>query len=256
MALSVKRKAIWSYLLLLLSNLSQSYRLMMSRTWDLNSKGRMHLLRTDETSKHSEWCSRRAWLGGVATSIVMSQLLGLTPASAAEDKLLARLQSGLDGLDYLIENWEEETTECIYADVPRELLETKNKEALLKAATKFALYDKSDSTVSCKRTAKPIRKYLGLTSSDTPLYKIDFLLQKASSRVDPDMLDDYISATEVWSQLISSADSQAYVSSKGDYASFGEVKKGDDDEGSYLGQARKDIIQARAVLKTLIDALS
>jgi len=203
---------------------------------------------------------RRAFLGAIvgtaATTLHPLPWTGSAgwAAAAEEDRLLARLRKGLAGLDYLLAHWEEETTECIYADVPRELLETKNKEALLKAATKFALYDKSDSTVSCKRTAKPVRQYLGLVSADTPLYRVDFLLQKAASRVDPERLDEYIAATEEWSELISAADSGAYMSSR-DYSSFAVATQGESDARTFLGQARRDAARAREVLARLIEVL-
>ena len=50
-------------------------------------------------------------------------------------------------MDTLLANWEEMTTECNYGEVNRNLLETKNKEALLEAAKTNALFNKDKSMV-------------------------------------------------------------------------------------------------------------
>ena len=63
-------------------------------------------------------------------------------------RLCLRTQVGLKGLDYLLAHWEEETTDCNYGEVNRNLLETKNKEALLEAATTNALFNKDKTMVS------------------------------------------------------------------------------------------------------------
>lgn len=96
-------------------------------------------------------------------------------------------------LGSLLDNWEKATVDCIYADIPRELLETKNKEQLLDKASTFALFDKSVSVVSCKKSNKIVRDYIGATGKG-PLVGADkrVLKRQLLDRVDPDMLDDYI----------------------------------------------------------------
>ena len=74
-----------------------------------------------------------------------------TAYSSSENDIL-QIKEATKALSSLIDNWSRATTECIYADVPRELLESKNKDRLLEKASEFALFDKSTSVVSCKRT--------------------------------------------------------------------------------------------------------
>ncbi|MGK3734918.1 MAG: hypothetical protein ACI8RD_003955 [Bacillariaceae sp.] len=66
-------------------------------------------------------------------------------------------------LNTLIENYQRATIDCTFADVPRDLLESKNKELLLEKASTFALFDKSVSVETCKTTNRIVRSYLGLT---------------------------------------------------------------------------------------------
>jgi hypothetical protein len=68
-----------------------------------------------------------------------------------------------DTLDTLLTNYKRATIDCTFADVPRELLETKNKELLLEKASTFALFDKSVSVETCKTTNRIVRDYLGVT---------------------------------------------------------------------------------------------
>jgi hypothetical protein len=41
------------------------------------------------------------------------------------------LKESTEALSSLLENWQKATIDCTYADVPRELLEAKNKDKLL-----------------------------------------------------------------------------------------------------------------------------
>ena len=86
-----------------------------------------------------------------------------TGSSSSSDSDILQIKEATKALSSLIDNWTKATTECIYADVPRELLESKNKEQLLEKASEFALFDKSTSVVSCKRTNRIVRDYIGAT---------------------------------------------------------------------------------------------
>eukprot|EP00960_Hanusia_phi_P001279 35779-Hanusia_phi.AAC.1 len=128
-------------------------------------------------------------------------------------------QVGLKGLDYLISKWDDETTQCNYAEVSlmprvrcvrpslhsqlsRDLLSSKNKAELLDAAKTNALFDKDN-------------KYM---------------------------------AEESFARLIASADAMAYGSSFGDFSANNEFKKGerpDKKTEQFLTNARSDIEQER-----------
>jgi hypothetical protein len=94
----------------------------------------------------------------VATSPEVAVAKSTTSNSA--NNVMDDIQTIVDAsetLDKLLSNWDKATIDCTYADVPRELLEQKNKEQLLEKASTFALFDKSTSVVSCKKTNKIVR---------------------------------------------------------------------------------------------------
>lgn len=102
------------------------------------------------------------------------------------------LKESIEALTSLLENWDKATIDCTYADVPRELLEAKNKEKLLEKASEFALFDKSTSVVSCKKTNRIVRDYIGATGKGPLVGAEKRLLRKnVVEQVDPDFLDDY-----------------------------------------------------------------
>jgi hypothetical protein len=76
---------------------------------------------------------------------------------------LENLVEAQETLDTLLTNYKRATVDCTFADVPRELLETKNKELLLEKAATNALFDKSASIETCKTTNRVVRNYLGVT---------------------------------------------------------------------------------------------
>jgi hypothetical protein len=144
--------------------------------------------------------TRRAWFRQTAVSgmavMTTTTMLPRQPSFAATTTTtknpLQRLLEAQDTLDTLLSNWKRATVDCTFADVPRELLETKNKELLLEKASTFALFDKSVSVESCKTTNRIVRDYLGLTGKG-PLVGIDKVLRKGFDALkDPDDMDDYV----------------------------------------------------------------
>jgi 23S rRNA U2552 (ribose-2'-O)-methylase RlmE/FtsJ len=83
--------------------------------------------------------------------------------TTTEANPLQNLVEAQETLDTLLTNYQRATIDCTFADVPRELLETKNKELLLEKAATNALFDKSASIETCKTTNRIVRDYLGVT---------------------------------------------------------------------------------------------
>eukprot|EP00984_Skeletonema_dohrnii_P003431 scaffold1165_cov126-Skeletonema_dohrnii-CCMP3373.AAC.5 len=194
--------------------------------------------------------SRRVALSQIGAAFATVSL----PANAKEDGDIALVTDATDALSSLIENWERATVDCTYADVPRELLETKNKEQLLEKASTFALFDKSTSVVSCKRTNRVVRDYIGVTGKG-PLVNLEKKLLKQSlvQQVDPDNLDDYFSAVETFSQEMAKANSLSYTAGTADFDSVNNFAKGEasvNEGDSNLEQARRAIEEANKALKT------
>mmetsp|Transcript_28777 Transcript_28777/g.48970 ORF Transcript_28777/g.48970 Transcript_28777/m.48970 type:complete len:237 (+) Transcript_28777:58-768(+) len=193
--------------------------------------------------------SRRVALSQIGAAFATVSL----PANAKEDGDIALVTDATDALSSLIENWERATVDCTYADVPRELLETKNKEKLLEKASEFALFDKSTSVVSCKRTNRVVRDYIGVTGKG-PLVNLEKKLLKKSlvEQVDPDNLDDYFSAVETFSQEMAKANSLSYTAGTADFDSVNNFAKGEaivNEGDSNLEQARRAIEEANKALK-------
>lgn len=161
-----------------------------------------HQWNLPKPKKISETTSRRQWILSIpiAAAIATSSFLTIESASAAatpslQDDPRVSLHEAQDTLATLLENWERATVDCTYADVPRELLEQKNKELLLEKAATNALFDKSVSVISCKTSNRVVRDYLGATGKG-PLVGIDKKIRQSLDWMDdPDQLDDYLNGT-------------------------------------------------------------
>jgi hypothetical protein len=95
-------------------------------------------------------------------------VLGEHPLRAAAEadalkKDMLKLKVGLKGLNYLLDNFDNETTQCNYAQLDRALLAQDKKSELLEAATTNALFDKDNKymIIKCKRNPSGIKQYLG-----------------------------------------------------------------------------------------------
>lgn len=108
--------------------------------------------------------TRRGCIRVVCASIVATSNPGISKAkTTTEANPLQNLVEAQETLDTLLTNYQRATIDCTFADVPRELLETKNKELLLEKAATNALFDKSASIETCKTTNRIVRDYLGVT---------------------------------------------------------------------------------------------
>jgi len=99
----------------------------------------------------------------------VAAVLGVEPLRAAAEvdalkRDMLKLKVGLKGLNYLLDNFDNETTQCNYAQLDRALLAKDKKEELLEAATTNALFDKDNKymIIKCKRNPSGIKQYLGI----------------------------------------------------------------------------------------------
>jgi hypothetical protein len=92
---------------------------------------------------------------------------GGEPPTKAE---IERIQTGYNNIQYLLANWEQETTVC-----------------------------KSNGG-QCERNADACRRYLGLRSTTDPLFQIEKVFAKVRfiEDIDPEKLDAFFEATEDW----------------------------------------------------------
>jgi hypothetical protein len=193
--------SIASFLLLLLTT-SEAYQQTPRRTGT-------HDLLLSESSSSSAISSRRKWFGTVATTATSfvyagGAVLAIPSASHAAsspppqndaDSLIQSIQDAQTTLGLLLDNWERATTQCNFADVPRDLLSADNKQQLLEKASTFALFDKSVSIESCKTTNRLVRDYIGVTGKG-PLVGIEKKIRQALELVDdPEQLDAFVVGT-------------------------------------------------------------
>jgi len=171
--------------------------------------------------------SRRDWL--TSSLITTSGLVIATqPAFAAAGKApteaeLNRIKVGYEKIQYLLANWDKETTVCL-----------------------------TDGGRECKRDAEPVRRYLGLRSTTDPLFQIEKVFLKAKYMdIDPDKIEDFFEATEDWNTAVNMSNSMAFISQFGEYNPGG----GKEEVLKYLNEAEKQVVLAEKALRKIIECL-
>jgi hypothetical protein len=204
----------------------------------------------------------------VATATAIGALLYFPTTSSAQaaaaadasslswTNLRTSLLECIETLQKLLDNWKNAVVDCRFADVPRELLETKNKELLLEKASEFALFDKSVSVETCQIKIMTVRDYLGTTGIG-PLAKLNDLLNaivRQSLLVDDDTMDIelLIERTERVQRDVGIADSLAY-SARRDFGSLNNFEKADMDR--ILNDETTNLSKARNLIRTIVTEL-
>ena len=174
-------------------------------------------------------------------------------AATQADDPIGAIRDAKNTLQTLLDNWARAIIDCTYADVPRELLEAKNKEKLLEKASTFALFDKSVSVVSCKTSNRIVRDYLG-RSGKGPLVGLDKVVKKSLSFVeDSDDLDAFVQASEALQQALSKADSLSYAAGIADFSAINNFDKADE---QMILASNSNLEQARIAIQDAVDNLN
>lgn len=198
--------------------------------------------------------SRRKAISIICSSPIISSSYVSTANANDEttDADISMLKESVEVLDSLLDNWNKATIDCTYADVPRDLLDAKNKDKLLEKASEFALFDKSASVVTCKRVNGVVRDYIGSTGKG-PLVNIEKRLLRSNvvDRIDPDNLDTYFSSVESFSQLLSRAKTLSYSAGHNDFDSMNNFVEGEESGGGskILDETKVTIDEANQDLK-------
>ena len=153
-----------------------------------------------------------------------------------------KIEAGLAVLDDVVARWAELTTDCNYGEIRRELLESANKEALLKAATQTS---KSGTMVTmCKATGRLVREAIGSISG------IDKVLETPAlvARVAEDEFDTFLGESERLQNSLSGADAAARAGSS-DFSAQTTFKRGERPSTPNLDAARDQILDARDALE-------
>ena len=164
---------------------------------------------------------------GTGPPKISSPLSQLSKGVPSKDEL-KRLAVGYSRLQYLLKNWEKETTVCI------------------KGCT--GKYE----NCGCIRDPQIVQVYMGYKSMNDPLFKAGDLMMRAAELVPDDAnFDKYNEAMEKWNNKADAGDVMAYVSSWGEANPGG----GQDEIARYLEKSRKEVVESANLLKTIIDIL-
>jgi hypothetical protein len=195
---------------------------------------------------------RAVMLSSFSAAAILSSPSPILAATNARDSI----QQAQTTLTTLLDNWQRATVDCTFADVPRDLLERKNKELLLEKAKTSALFDKSASVETCKTTNRIVRDYLGVTGKG-PLVGMEKQLKMAMDYVDADRLEDYIAEMESFQYSMNQADSLSYLSQTQDFDANNNFQKDDKNrkEDSALEQSRRAILDAKNSLERMAEML-
>lgn len=169
--------------------------------------------------------SRRDTLGSLVTAGI---LLGSQPALAASQEEIdkANIVKGYKRLQYLLDNWEKETTICKIGQT-----------------TTFG--------DNCERTPIVVMDYLGYKSTSDPLFKVEKTLKRLGALVPPDRDPEFLEAVENLLQNAEEASGMAYVSSWGEANPGG----GKDRVQLFIERARNNVIVSKNSLETVMDIL-
>eukprot|EP00522_Entomoneis_paludosa_P010585 CAMPEP_0172450068 /NCGR_PEP_ID=MMETSP1065-20121228/8577_1 /TAXON_ID=265537 /ORGANISM="Amphiprora paludosa, Strain CCMP125" /LENGTH=209 /DNA_ID=CAMNT_0013201837 /DNA_START=33 /DNA_END=662 /DNA_ORIENTATION=+ len=144
-------------------------------------------------------------------------------ASPPTEAELERIRVGYKQIQYLLDNFEQETTIC------------------------------RENGGECKRDADAIRRALGLRTTTDPLFQIEKVFAKGKYMdIDPDNLDAYFEAVEEWESAVSMSNSMAFISQFGEYNPGG----GADQVLKFLNESKKQVLAAEKSLGTIIRCLN
>lgn len=168
---------------------------------------------------HNAGLSRRGALFGAAAGLLGAAASPPLAAIAKQDvKDLSRLKKGLEGVQFLLDNWDKETIDKITGD----------------------------------KSPDKVRFYLGLKTTDHPLFQVEKILAAANEVLPDDVdFDKWVDTCNELNTRITQVNELAYTSSFAEYNPGG----GKDAVAKYLEQARAEVVKARDSLKTIVGVL-
>ncbi|KAL3945156.1 MAG: hypothetical protein SGBAC_000759 [Bacillariaceae sp.] len=181
------------------------------------------------TSPISSNQARREFFGlvGGIGSLVLLPDSNLAADVSQEQKDKDNIVKGYNRLQFLLDNWEKETTVC-------------------KIGQETTFGD------ICERTPIKVMDYLGFKNIKDPLFKADATMMRLKNLVPGDKEVDFYEAMEVFNQNAEEASSMAFISSWGEANPGG----GKDRVQLFIERAKKNVIASRDSLKTVIDVLN
>lgn len=189
--------------------------------------------------------SRRSVLAGalaVATlGFVPTAAFGKGPPTEAE---LAKLTLGLSRVDYLLDNWNKITTICSDGSYQKEDFDPKKDGARTLEGT--------GKGGDCEKDPLKVRVYIGATSVNDPLYKLDKVLLKARVLVPPEKEETYINLVEDFVTQQETTSGMAYTASWSGYENPGGSRSKVDEA---LKVTKTETIKFQAIMDKLVGIL-
>lgn len=167
----------------------------------------------------------------IASSSSSSIIIFVSPPANAAPPLTdeEKIIRGYNRLQYLLDNWEDETTIC-------------------KTGQETTFGDK------CERNPTKVMEYLGFKSTSDPLFKAESTLRRlvlTKNIPNYQRENEFHDAIDVYSQNADEANSMAFVSSWGEANPGG----GKDRVRQFIERSRNNVVASRDSLKTVLDIL-
>mmetsp|Transcript_11661 Transcript_11661/g.13555 ORF Transcript_11661/g.13555 Transcript_11661/m.13555 type:complete len:228 (+) Transcript_11661:147-830(+) len=182
----------------------------------------------ESSSSPSSSCRRGFLTTSIASSLMVftrnpQETLAASKSYPQETADKENLIKGYKRLNFLLNNWEKETTICGRTDNPY---------------------------IGCERTPEKVMEYLGFKSMNDPLFRIDKTLFRLQALVGEDDID-YMEAMELVNQAVEDGNGIAFVSSWGEANPGG----GKDRIDLFIERAKRFVIATRDGLGTIIKIL-
>jgi len=163
---------------------------------------------------------------GIIGSLLSIPTDGLAYPQEAADK--ENIKKGYKRLEYLLANWEKETTVCKNNDNPY---------------------------IGCDRSPEKVMDYLGYKSMEDPLFRADKTLRRLQALV-PESNEqdssDFSDALDVFVEKAEEGNGYAYISSWGEANPGG----GKDRVALFIERSKADVTEAKNALATVIRILN
>jgi len=179
-------------------------------------------LHVDKTSRRDILSQTTAAIFSLATATTAIPSAALAYPEEKKDK--ENIVKGYKRLQYLLDNWEKETTVCGRTDNPY---------------------------IGCERTPEKVMVYLGYKSMNDPLFKADKTMFRLQALVSPDDEIEYMEAMEMFNEKAEEASNTAFISSWGEANPGG----GKDRIDMFIERSRKQLETAKNSLGTVIGIL-
>jgi len=202
-------------------------------------------------------------------------------ASPQDKKDMENIVRGYTRLQYLLDNWEAETTVCkigqevgwnavdthfrlssfiLLPTMPVCILITKPLNAqpfqyahiarFFSFSTKMTQHQTTFGD-KCERNPTKVMEYLGFKSTSDPLFKAESTMMRLKASVPPDRESEFYDAIDAFSQNAEEANSMAFVSSWGESNPGG----GKDRVRLFIERSRNNVVKSRDSLRTVMDIL-